>query len=253
MAKLPGDPIFRGHPGIQLLDDAVKDIMIGLEKTPKEGEAAIIRIRHCASCEWRGESNGGHMTGETLRFHHVWRLFRLICDFLTWLQDEMVEADGVTEPMLISIPAPRALDLTFPFAVVEGKAYTTGKQISEAENQAVVSAACALKIQLDLNDLVKHHRMRSGISSPPVEIKPALFFSVCTQGPIHELWAHWTIVENKVRKFQSKLVESCNALLPEQGEAFILKPNNVGLWGTGSFKESVVERLGIVAKLATQS
>jgi hypothetical protein len=34
-AKLPGNPIFRGHPGIQLLDDAVKDTMIGLKKIPK--------------------------------------------------------------------------------------------------------------------------------------------------------------------------------------------------------------------------
>jgi hypothetical protein len=174
-------------------------------------------------------------------------------EFLTWLQDEMVEADGVTEPMLISIPAPRALDLAFPFAVVEGKAYTTGKQISEAENQAVVAAACALKIQVDLNDLVKHARMRSGISSQPKEIKPALFFSICTQGPIHELWVSWTVIEDKVRKFQSKLVSSCNALLPELGEEFLLKLNNVGLWGTGSFKESVVEGLGIVAKLAKLS
>jgi hypothetical protein len=45
MAKLPGDLIFRGHPGLQLLDDAVKDTTIGLEKMPKDGEVAIIRIR----------------------------------------------------------------------------------------------------------------------------------------------------------------------------------------------------------------
>jgi hypothetical protein len=38
--------------------------------------------------------------------------------------------------MLILIPAPRALDLLFPFAIVEGKSYSTGKQIFEAENQA---------------------------------------------------------------------------------------------------------------------
>ncbi|KAL5431507.1 hypothetical protein PMIN06_012298 [Paraphaeosphaeria minitans] len=44
--------------------------------------------------------------------------------FLTWLQNEMVqhEPGGPLEPMLIPVPAPRALDLAFPFAVVEGKA-----------------------------------------------------------------------------------------------------------------------------------
>ncbi|KAM3081239.1 hypothetical protein ACMFMG_005193 [Clarireedia jacksonii] len=174
--------------------------------------------------------------------------------FLTWLQDEIVvNADGLDEPMLIPIPAPRALDLAFPFAVVEGKAYSTGKQIFEAENQAAVSGACALKIQLDLNDLVKPERIRSGASSPFIDIKPALFFSVCTEGPIHELWVHWTIMENGVRMFQSKLEYSCNALLLEQGKDLPLKLNDVGLWGTGSFMESVAERLGIVAKLASQS
>jgi hypothetical protein len=76
--------------------------------------------------------------------------------FLTWLQNEMVphKDDGPLEPMLISVPAPRALDLAFQFAIVEGKAYSTGKQIFEAENQAAVSGACGLKIQLDLDHLV---------------------------------------------------------------------------------------------------
>ncbi|KAI9684815.1 MAG: hypothetical protein M1829_000190 [Trizodia sp. TS-e1964] len=54
--------------------------------------------------------------------------------FLPWLQSEMVEqADGSSEPMLISIPVPRARDLTFPFAVVEGKAHSTGKHILAKE------------------------------------------------------------------------------------------------------------------------
>lgn len=72
--------------------------------------------------------------------------------FLDWLQNEMVEHEPnrPLEPMLILVPAPRALDLAFPFAVVEGKAYSTGKQIFEAENQAAVSGACGLKIQTDL-------------------------------------------------------------------------------------------------------
>jgi hypothetical protein len=165
----------------------------------------------------------------------------------------MVEqTDGSPEPMLISIPAPRARDLAFPFAVVEGKACSTGKQIFEAENQAAVSAACRLKIQLDLDDLVEYARASSSACSASLEIKPSLFFSICTQGPIHELWVHWTIVEDEVRMFQSKLVDSCNALLHQQGEDFLIKLNNVGLWGTGPFMESVVERLGIVAKLARQ-
>jgi len=151
--------------------------------------------------------------------------------------------DGPLEPVLISVPAPRALDLAFPFAVVEGKAYSTGKQIFEAENQAAVSGACGLKIQLDLDDLVDHATTLPTSSNA----EPPLFFSITTQGPIHELWVHWTVVEDGVRMFNSKLLDSCNALLLERGKEFIVRLNNVCSWGTGPFIKSVVERLGKVA------
>ena len=169
--------------------------------------------------------------------------------FLTWLQNEMVqhEPDGPLEPMLIPVPAPRALDLAFPFAVVEGKAYSTGKQIFEAENQASVSAACGLKIQLDLDNLVDRGTTSSGALPTTSNTDPPLFFTICTQGPIHELWAHWTVVEDGVRMFESKLLDSCNALLLKQGEDFVVRLNNMGLWGLGPFMKSVVQRLGMVA------
>ncbi|KAF2006216.1 hypothetical protein P154DRAFT_255438 [Amniculicola lignicola CBS 123094] len=169
--------------------------------------------------------------------------------FLTWLQDELVKytPHGPRTPMLIAVPALRALDLAFPFAVVEGKAYSTGKQIFEAENQVSVSGACGLKIQLDLDNLVARGHTRS--DAPHITSTP-LFFTICTEGPIHELWAHWADVEDGVRTFGSKLLDSCNALLLEQGESFLIKLNNISLWGLGPFMESVVERLIIVAGMA---
>ncbi|MCJ1251877.1 hypothetical protein MMC30_009115 [Trapelia coarctata] len=169
--------------------------------------------------------------------------------FLTWLQNEIVqhEPDGPLEPMLIPVPAPRALDLAFPFAVVEGKAYSTGKQIFEAENQAAVSGACGLKIQLDLDNLVDRGATGSDALPTTSNTEPPLFFTICTQGPIHELWAYWTLVEDGVRMFGSTLLDSCNALLLKQGEDFVVGLNNIGLWGLGPFMKSVVERLGTVA------
>ncbi|KAF7502121.1 hypothetical protein GJ744_007097 [Endocarpon pusillum] len=172
--------------------------------------------------------------------------------FLEWLQNEMVQykPDGPLEPMLSLVPAPRALDLAFPFAIVEGKAYSTGRQIFEAENQAAVSGACGLKIQIDLDNLV-NHAITSSASLPTTSTtEPPLFFSITTQGPIHELWVHWTVVEDGVRMFESKLLDSCNALLLEGGEGFMVKLNNVGFWGTGPFVDSVVKRLGKVARKA---
>ena len=132
-------------------------------------------------------------------------------------------------------------------SVVEGKAYLIGEQISKAENQAAVSGACGLKIQNDLNDLVDQAARSSTTPHISANIDPPLFFSIATQGPIHELWVHWTVVEDGVRMFESKLLDSCNALMLDRVEDFVVKLNNVGNWGTGAFVKSVVERLGKVA------
>ncbi len=180
--------------------------------------------------------------------------------FLTKLQEQMVLRDpgGPEEPALISVPALRASDLVFPFAVVEGKAYSTGKQVFEAENQAAVSGACGLKIQLCLDELVKRATPESSnddesptssdSQSAPSKNQPVLFFSICTEGPIHELWVHWTIVEHDVRKFNMKLLKLCHAALLDGVEDFIIAVDNMLRWGTGPFVDSVVERLGKVAR-----
>jgi hypothetical protein len=172
--------------------------------------------------------------------------------FLRWLPMEMMQRKphGPFEPMLIPVPSSRALGLAFPFAVVEGKAYLTGKQIFEAENQASVSGACGLKLQLDLDDLVARSTNSSETVPTTLNTEPPLFFTICTQGPIHELWAHWTVVKYGVRLFGSKLLDSCNALLLEQVVGFLVRLNNIGLWGLGPFMTSVVKRLGIVAAKA---
>lgn len=161
--------------------------------------------------------------------------------FIDWLQNQMVqhEADGPFEPMLLLVPAPRAQDVAFPFAVVEGKAYSTGKQIYEAENQAAVSMAGAHKILLCLD--------RIGSTRPTVPHPPHVLYSITTQGPIHELWAHWTVVEDGVRMFDSMLWGSWNGLVRERAEDFILKLHNVCVWGTGTFMRELVARLRDVA------
>lgn len=171
--------------------------------------------------------------------------------FLEQLQNTIMprESRGPQEPLLIAVPTQRASDLVFPFAVVEGKAYSTGKQVFEAENQAAVSGASGLKIQLCLNELVKR-ATGSDVSPAPVDTSPPLFFSVCTEGPYHELWAHYTHIEDGVRKFNQTLLEICNGMLMKSVVEFIVAVDNVLRWGTGHFLESVAERLGKVARKA---
>lgn len=183
-------------------------------------------------------------------------------------EKESYEPDGLEEPMLISAPASRASDLVFPFAVLEGKAYLTGKQISEAENQAAVSGACALKMQLRLDELAKRatakpSKDQSPASSdglpaplkgqlrtlrPPSENQIPLFFSICTEGPIHQLFVHWTEVNYGKRQFNMRLLKCVHGLLPDGLEDFFVKLDNVLRWGTEHFLESLVVRLGKVAR-----
>lgn len=94
--------------------------------------------------------------------------------FLKLLQNTMMrrEPDGPDEPMLCSVPMQHASDLVFPFAVVEGKAYSTGKPIFEAENQAAVSGACGLKILLCLDELAKDARTSSDVLPTPSNPTP---------------------------------------------------------------------------------
>lgn len=170
--------------------------------------------------------------------------------FLDLLQTSMVrrQPNGPEEPMLCSGPMHRDSDLVFPFAVVEGKAYSTGKPIFEAENQAAVSGACGLKILLCLDELVKNASTSSDVLPTPSKSTLPLLFSICTEGPVHELWVHYTIIENGVRKFNMRLLKTCHGMLLEDVVGFLVAVDNVLGWGTGEFLDGVVERLGKVAR-----
>lgn len=194
-------------------------------------------------------------------------------DALLFLKDlqrvmESREPDGPEEPMLISVPAPRASDLVFPFGVDEGKAYLTGKQISEAENQAAGSGACAINMQLRLDELVKRNTAEppadqpsTGSNDPPASLEDQrpklpppsedqvpLFFPICTEGPIHVLWVQWTEVQHGKRQYNMRPLKCVYGVLPDGLVDFFVMVDNVLRWGTGHFLESLAVRLGKVAR-----
>ena len=168
-------------------------------------------------------------------------------ELIDGLQERLTkhELRGPPEPMLISRPIVDGLHLSFPFAVVESNPHSTSRQLFDAENKAAVSAACALKMQLDLDKLASANTMFGG--SCRID-KPPLFFSITTEGPIIELWYHWTVVEHGVRRFRSHLLDSYNALLQERGVDFVGKLHNVCNWGTGRFMGHVADLLAKVAE-----
>ena len=171
-------------------------------------------------------------------------------DFLKDLQQRMVYRNPARfEPVLCSEPTQRALGIRFPFLIVEGKSYATGKPVFDAQNQAAVSGAMALKILhdlVDLADLANLADLSDDVS--PGSRPPPLAFSICTEGPYHELWAHYTTMENDVRMFNMSILKTCHGSLPGEVLEFLIAVDNVMSWGTGQFLEDIVERLGKVAK-----
>lgn len=167
--------------------------------------------------------------------------------FLELLQTSRVrrQPNGPDEPILCVVPMQCASDLVFPFAVVEAKSYSTGRPIFEAQNQAGVSGACGLKILLCLDEIVNSASTSSHV---PLAPSNALLFSICTEGPIHELWVHYTTIGDGVRKFNMRLLKTCNGMLPESVVDFFFAVDNVLGWGLGGFLDGVVDQLEKVAR-----
>lgn len=133
---------------------------------------------------------------------------------------------------------------------MEGKAYATGGTLFEAQNQAAVSGACALKILHDLADLADRADLADVTPGPHTTTHHPLVFSICTQGPYHELWAHYTMMENDVRMFKMDMLETCHTSKRNDALRFLTAVDNVLGWGSGQFLDDIVMRLAKVAKRA---
>ena len=101
------------------------------------------------------------------------------------------------EQKLCSDPTQHFLDVRFPVLVIEGKAYTTGKTLFEAENQAAVSGSSMLILQRQLEALYEDVVLDSNVECE----KSPLAFSLCTQGPIMELWVHHIVSEDDITEY----------------------------------------------------
>ncbi|KAI4118132.1 MAG: hypothetical protein LQ345_001750 [Seirophora villosa] len=150
---------------------------------------------------------------------------------------------------VFSNPTQQFLDLRFPFLVIEGKAYTTGRTLFEAENQAAVSGSSMLIVQQQLTDLYNSIPPSSKDRRNPITypVSPPLAFSVCTQGPILELWVHHVMSQEDVTKYYMNLLTSCHGSLCEDLERFILKVNCLIEWYKHDYFGKVTDQLFTIA------
>lgn len=144
------------------------------------------------------------------------------------------------KPLLCLESTPQNIQIRFPFMPVEGKSYATGKTLYEAQNQAAVSGACALEILHRLNDLVQ-------TADPNNQSKAQhIVFSICTEGPTHELWTHYTTEEDGDRIYNSKIWKSSNLAIASEVLGFLEAVDNVMKWGMGEHLELIANQLKLL-------
>ena len=162
-------------------------------------------------------------------------------DFLKALQNQQV---------LCSNPLQPAYSLRFPPLVVEGKSYSTGRPVFEAQNQAAVSGSCMTNLQHKLAELSKR------TSSGSHQSKEPLAFSICTEGPMMQLWVHYTTPMDGERMYNMNILRICHAstqpFLQERVRDFFKAVYGVMMWATSDFLDGLVEHLGLVWKAGHQ-
>lgn len=163
-------------------------------------------------------------------------------DSLQWTMKYQMDR-GQEEPVLCSEPTQRSANLHFPFLVVESNS-ATGKTLFEAQNQAAVAGACALKILLDLGRLARSRGSHGEGLSPVV-------FSICTSGPNMLLSMHYTTEKNGLRFFHMWPIKSCYPPIEDELLPFLTMVHNIIRWGTGDLLKDTGEKLRVVASRAT--
>ena len=162
-------------------------------------------------------------------------------DFLKALQNQQD---------LCSNPLQPAYPMRFPSLVVEGKSYSTGRPVFEAQNQAAVSGSCMINLQHKLAGLTERTSLGSCQSKEP------LAFSICTEGPMMQLWVHYTTLVDRERMYNMNILRICHAsaqpFLREGVNDFFKAIHGVMSWVTSDFLDGIVEQLDLVWKAGQQ-
>lgn len=70
-----------------------------------------------------------------------------------------------------------------------------------------------------------------------------LAFSICTEGPLLELWVHYTTLEDDIRFYNMSLLKTCHAFLQNEVLEFFMMVNSVMDWAINDFLNDITEQL----------
>lgn len=137
---------------------------------------------------------------------------------------------------VFSEPHQSAIGLHFPFLILEAKGLAIGSNMVGAQNQAAVDGACALNILRDLKlaAITSVHHASNDQSEPR-----QVFFSVVTEGPIHELWVHYQIDE----AYHMTLLRIWRTTIAKEATEFVQALGKLFEWGVSKFRDAILKEL----------
>lgn len=149
---------------------------------------------------------------------------------------------------LYSDPTQNFLNVRFPVLVIEGKAYTTGKTVFEAQNQAAVAGSSMINLQQQFADLI-----RRGFPESPTSTETPLAFSICTEGPHVEFWVHYASEEDNVRHHHMNIFRTCYGSLQAGLEDLLLDLERLMGWLKEEYLKNAADRLYKLADRAARA
>ena len=182
----------------------------------------------------------------TVGFHHSAVAQKLRTLGLGELDADEILKDLQYDQDLYSSPTQPALLIRFPSIVVEGKSYATGKNVYEAENQAARSGSCMLVVQHQLDDLTER------LSPGSYQSREPLAFSICSEGPIMQLYVHYTTSVQGARFYNMHLLKICHATCPETVREFLMAVAGIMRWASSELLGDIAKQLLLVWKAAEQ-
>jgi hypothetical protein len=133
---------------------------------------------------------------------------------------------------LLSEPQLVQHGLHFPFLLVEAKGLATSGNMMGAENQAAVGGACAINILRGLQSLEPNFPLAR------------IVFSISTEGPLHQLFIHYTIDGS----YHMTVHRAWRATLHRDCIELVVALARIIQWGGGQYRNEITASLRRIVK-----
>ena len=149
------------------------------------------------------------------------------------------------EQNLCSDPTQHFLDVRFPIIIIElhdGENPLRGREPSCCFRKLYAHSPTAMETLY--KDVVLDSKAE-GDKSP-------LAFSLCTQGPIMELWVHHIVSEDEITEYHMNLIATCHGSIPSELERFLVQMDCLIQWYKNEYLGTIADQLFAIASYAAR-